>query len=153
MQTLWEKLKRHWTENQAEINQPATSEAIAQFENQRQLFIPSDFKAYLSNVNGMKDKSEIDEDSIAFWSLKDLKPLTEDDWYNSWLVMDDADEFFVFADHSMRVYDFAVRFSRSATQSTPVYFVSGPPRQIAENFTEWIERYLAGDNEAIYPNF
>ena len=153
MQTLWDKLKQHWTANKAELNQPATSEAIAQFENQCQLFIPSDFKAYLSNVNGMKDKSESDDDFISFWALDDLKSLAEDEWYNGWLVMGDANEYFVFADHSIRVYDFAVRFSKSATKSTPVYFVSGPPRQIADSFAEWIERYIAGDNDAIYPNF
>ena len=93
----------------------------------------------------------MDEDLYRFWSLADFKPVHEE------LSDVNSDRFsypgcFVFADHCISCWDYAVKITEGAANSGPVFRVTGGPvpgDPMAGSFVQFIESYLAEPNNII----
>ena len=152
MEELWQNLKQFWASQNVKIGRPASVAEIEQFETDHQIRLQPDFESYLLAVNGMNDKAwETDDDWICFWSLQNMKSLKEE--YPDWAKkVKNADEYFIFADYSIRCHDFALRVTAGKPDSTAVYVLYSQPQKVASRFTEFIERYILSDGEMTFPD-
>jgi hypothetical protein len=90
-----------------------------------------------------------DKDLLSFWHLDQVRTFAEED------VLGDpeAAHSYVFADYSMWGYAFAVRLSKDPAAPAPVVVDIGSPHHVvAGSIAEFLERYLRGDREVIYPS-
>lgn len=151
MEVLWQNLKQFWANQSIKVGRPVSLAEIEQFEAAHQIILPLDFKSYLLEVNGMNDEAwETDDNLICFWSLRNIKSLIEE--YSDWAEgIEHANEYFIFADYSIRCHDFAVRAMAGKTDTAPVYVLYDQPQQVASSFAEFIERYIARDTEMTFP--
>jgi len=144
--TLWNSIISYWRTYGLPIRQGATTESIASFEEKYRVRLPSDFAEYLRAVDGT-GAYESDENVLSFLSLSEVRPVHE--------VLDDSrgvvypDRFlypncFVFADHMLSSWFYAIQITADAATLGPVYRVTAsdvPGPMEAPSFREFMMRY------------
>jgi len=123
--------------------------AITAFEARYNVRLTADVRTYLSTVDGTGD--EMDDDLFfRFWPLAEIKPVRD-------VLVDTKSRFqhpdrylypdcFVFADHCVSCWDYAVKLTSEPDQPAPVYRVTGseiPGERLADSFREFMAKYVA----------
>ena len=149
--SLLESLRKKWLAKGILHGHGASEAEIEEFQERHQVVLPPDVRAYFALLNGttIGAYGMEDEDLLGFWHLDQVRTFAEQG------VVDapDASKSFVFADHSIWVYAFALRLSKNPAAPTSVVVdIGSPPTHVADSFAEFIERYLSGDQNLIYPD-
>ena len=106
------------------------------------LLFPDTLRSYFVSVDGMED--ELDPDLYRFWPLCDVRPVHTE------LSDSNPDRFaypdcFIFADHCMSCWDYAVKINQDPNQPAPVFRVTGddpPSEQMSDSFAEFMQIYV-----------
>ena len=150
MVSLAERIELYWLKQNLRLRQGVLIEQIMDFEAKYGVRLPDDMREYFSVVNGM-DQSEhwmADDNFISFWALDEVKPLAEE---MPECVCESADSYFVFADYSIFAYAYAIRLSAAGNESHPVIVTYDRPVVIANSFTDFMEQYLRGNKNILFP--
>jgi hypothetical protein len=115
---------------------PGVNEAdLDAFESRHGVKLPADMRSYFRILNGTGSTyADGDDFLLCFWALEKLEPVIQ--------RTGDGARWFVFADHSISVIDYAIRLTADGTGSNPIVAVQHK-QQVAGSFTEFVELYLA----------
>ena len=104
------------------------AEQIAAFEERYAVVLPSDFKTFLSIMDGM---DVFDDKGMRFWPLSEIAPL------------EDFQGFFVFADFMIESHVYALNLRASDAPARVVLFDSEEPAPVAVSFLDFLSDYLS----------
>ena len=152
-------LDQHWnTSGVATLsgNDPEVVDALAQ---RLCVHLPNDFRDFYTFCNGIEST---DNGLNAFWPIEEIDSVpTKLSGYTgipdySQIVdnLPNAEDYYVFADHSIWVCVYAIRLSNEPNTPTPVIWI-GDGRSydtIANSFAEFWLRYIAlPDDKCLWP--
>lgn len=143
METPWQSLVELWQVAGLAIRPGVDLAAILAFGARYGVALPDDLRAYWMTVDGMED--DLDPGLNRFWPLDMVRPVCDELSH----IHPDRLAYpgcYVFADHCIWCFGWALRLSREpAERSGPVFQVTGgdpPGRQVAPSFTGFVEMYL-----------
>jgi hypothetical protein len=143
--SVWQSIISYWAKLGLPIQLVASSEEIAEFEKKYQVALPADLLSYVQAVNGT-GINESDEYLTSFLSLAEMRPVHE--WLNDTKGVSYPARFaypdcFVFADHFLSSWLYAVRITSDPANPGPVFRVTGDlPIQVeARSFKEYMTKY------------
>lgn len=149
----WRRIIEYWDRSGIPIR-PSTSMAdISAFEAKYDVVLPTDFREYLQVVDGSSDW-HMDDGLYRFWPLAEIKPVHEELDESKGVVYPDRFAYpdcFVFADHSINCWLYAIKLTKDSAQSAPVFRVMGDKshgEQMAPSFLEFMNQY-ANDPDSI----
>ena len=146
----WHRIIGKWREDNIPIRAGVSADAVAAFESKYHVVLPHDVREYFLTVDGTGDHMT-EEWCYRFWPLADVKPVLEE------LDSRNSDRFsypdcFVFADHLISTWDYAVKLTQDPNQSAPVFRVYGTyptGEQMSDSFREFMSRYAAEDTNIV----
>ena len=139
---IYERLIEHWRACGVEPNTGVSADGVAAFEARHNVVVPPDFKLYLQRVNGMQGAPYAsDNNVVSFYAMADFEdfPLS---WPNAAPDSSANGGYFVFADVMVSSYYYAARLTAEPQEQTPVFVTYQEPELMADNFAEFLERYL-----------
>lgn len=143
---LIQRLLKRWTEHDIAIRDGATDTLIDGFETSHGVTLPSDFRDYISTVDGMGEIGTTDNDLFCFFSLSDLVSIA-DYVPDRAGRFDDAHQYFLFADHSISLPSFAIRLASDSSVGGAVAAVFTDEGALEvedffDTFTDFLRSYL-----------
>lgn len=142
------RLVTYWRKESLQIEPGVTTSEISTFQDRYKVVLPPSVRLYFETVNGTGDDM-VGELLYRFWPLCELKPVEEELSGVDGFTYSDRFSYpqcFVFADHCMNCWLYAVKLTSDPNQPAPVFRVtaSDPPgEQMASSFSEFMEQYLA----------
>lgn len=140
------RMMAHWTSHGIECPAGVSPGRIANFESRHEVVLPNDLRSYFSAVNGMGELNIIDNDWFHFWQIEDVTTIAAFVPDRSTLFQD-AERYFIFADHSISLPSYAIRLSSNPADENPVasVFTDRGALQVEDffgSFTEFVTQYL-----------
>jgi len=152
MKELIGRVARFWAEQGLVPEAPATEADLAVWEARHGRTMPRQLRAWFTTLNGISDEGGAFDDDllISFYPLPLFVSLPED--APSFAEAEDAASYFVFADHLMWSHGYGVRLGGGDPEA-PVFCIYAPNliMPVAPSFAAFLELYLAGDSEALFP--
>ena len=149
MEDLFAALRARWSEQGIDHATRATAAELDAWEARHGRTLPAEVRAYFAALNGFdggKDGPE-DNDSVTFWNLSELRPLTEE---RPEARVPDAASCFIFADNLLWG-SYALRLRPGRNEYAEVTTVDEPrPTIVAASLREFLEGYLASDPEILF---
>src|SRR5262249_39548440 len=111
--------------------------------------MPPDLREYFLRLNGTAGGrcAIANGELISFWHLDELATLAAEGVAG----IDDGD-WFVFADHAVCAYRYAIRLSSDRDAATPVAICYDPPTfEIASTISQFFDAYLRHDYAILFP--
>ena len=138
------RLRETWLAHNVKINQGVKEEDLKRFQAQYGIILPEDFSEYFLCMNGM-DINTTDTELIRFWSLEELRPLTDEaPEYAQSDYLKNAACVFPFADYSIWSHAYALRLSAEKSAQNEIYVIGcRQPILLAKSFAEFINLYLS----------
>lgn len=153
-----DRLAKLWDDAGVARNDGASAETIAAFEQGHSVSLPDDVRRFYSRFNGT---IEADTAFIAFWPLDEIdtvpKKLSDyagiPDYSDIAENLPNADDYFVFADHSIWVNVYAIRLKGEHSAMAPVLWIANGYTfdTMSESFLDFWLRYLADPESVIAP--
>ena len=154
MKELLERVGRHWDAQGIAHGPPVSQADIAEVEARHGVRFPGELRAWFLALNGTGggDGYAMDDAAISFYRLGDFLPLAQAQPYLA--DAPGAGALFVFADHMLWSHFFVVPLSGQAADTAPVLALYAPDCIVpaAPSFSAFLESYLAGDDEALFPD-
>ena len=130
-------------------NGGASEDEIAAFERRYKVQLPADVRAYFARVNGVVGGRDgaWDDEMIALWELRDVRPLNEE--------VEDcqtpaADHYFVFADWSIWAHSYAIHLPPAGNEA-PVFIAFNPQiERVANSFDDFLRGYIRRDPSVLF---
>lgn len=147
-----QRLKHHWLARGVEFNDGVSEAAIAAFEHEFGVVLPSDMREYFLTVNGMQP-DVTDEEMLRFWTLQEFKPLpAAAPLYATASYISNPQTLFVFADYSIWAHAYAIRLGVAALNQNEIFIIGGDyPILLFNSFSQLIDSYLA-DKRLMFPS-
>jgi len=154
-----ERLSDHWKTLGVSPTPPAGQIQIDAFARLHGISVPDDFRRFYTFCDGIEDT---DDGLNAYWPLKEIDTVTAKlsdftgapNYSAISRNLPDADNYFVFADHSILVCVYAIMLTDDPHASTPVIWI-GDGRSfdtIADSFTDFWTKYIAlPDDKMLWP--
>ena len=144
--SLGERLRSRWLAQGLAVRPGVSAGVIQSFEARYQLRLPEDLRGYFAEVNGTGQYSQVDDNLFCFWSLEEMKPLTEE-WPGMSCVAE-PDTCFLFADHSLWCPAYAIRLSAKLAAGNEIFAVYSDDmkfkaHRVVNSFTQFVEEYFA----------
>src|ERR1700676_736441 len=121
------ELVRYWRSLGLSIAQGASEAELREFETYYQVSLPSDFREYLSTVDGMAQSGghDSDKNGFSFWPLRRIHPLVKVCVDNSLEIppVRFPERYFVFADYLQWCWGYAIYVNDSNVDSGTVIHV------------------------------
>jgi len=144
----WANIIGYWKRSGIDIRSGATPEEVGSFQRKHGVVLGRDVLEYFLAVDGSSDWA-MDAEHYRFWPLAEVVPVHE--------ALDAGDgkacsnrmsypNCFVFADHLINSWMYAVRLSTDPKQSTEVYRVvpnGEVGRPISTSFRQFMESYAS----------
>jgi SMI1 / KNR4 family (SUKH-1) len=142
IRVLLNRVIEQWRKENIPIRPSVGSEAISEFESLNAVKLPNDMREFYSTVDGMG--SEYDEQwMFRFWPFEEIQSMAIYLPDGSKRGPDSA-SYFVFFDHSIDVFLYAIRLGDSDAVETPIAQVSPPYFDLRfESFTELLSAYVS----------
>jgi SMI1 / KNR4 family (SUKH-1) len=106
-----------WRNEDIPIRPGVTQDAVAKFEARWKVVLPSDLREYFLTVDGTGDHYE--EAFFRFWPLEEVQPVQD---YSSELyrLLPQSAGYFVFCDHSIDLFVYAIQMSNANDDANPL---------------------------------
>jgi SMI1 / KNR4 family (SUKH-1) len=146
-----QRLRNHWISHDVACNPGVSEAALAAFEHQSRVTLPTDMRDYFLTVNGMSEGVS-DEEMVRFWMLEEVTPLPDGaPGYASQDYIDNPESLFLFADYSLWAHAYAIRLVDSPLNRNEIFVIGGDyPILLFQSFSELIDSYLT-DKSLIFP--
>ncbi len=157
MPMLSERLRERWISTGISVRPGIHPGEVRAFESRYGVSLPPDLWDYFTTVDGM-ERWESDEDLLEFLHLGAVKSVPEEladfrgipDYGNIVNTLPNSERYFIIADFMLASYVYTIRLAEDASQETPVVWICGDQyARIADSFTEFGEKYLAGGVRAL----
>jgi hypothetical protein len=148
-----ETLRERWRAEEILNGHGATEGELAAFEARYKIVLPPDLRRYFATVNGTVSGQYgmDDQDLLGFWHLDQVHTFAEESGAPGEHDAE-ATHTFALADHSIWCFGFGIQLSNDRTAATPIVCdVSTRLQKVAGSFTEFISRYLRGEESVLYP--
>jgi hypothetical protein len=127
------------------LEQSATEQEIAAFERTYNVHLPDDVREYFLKINGIYlNGGFIALDPLEKWCL-----ITERG-YSSGYVREnvpDAHQYFQFGNYDISVWAWLIELDSDANADTPIFVLHEKLTKIADNFTDFLQKYRTGSPE------
>jgi len=150
MTDILDEVRRFWEQCGLEPDGGAGAEELHAFEHQYALQLPLEVREYFARLNGVRSGRDgaWDDEMIAFWQLKDVRPLSEEE---PQVALTEAARCLAFADYSISAITYAIRIPDDPAKSAPVYAVWSPEyKPVAASLTEFLAAYLRRDPAVLF---
>ncbi len=147
--SLWNRIIEHWRQCNIPFCHGVSPGEIARFEARYGVALPNDVRDYFLAVNGTGQ--EMDPDLYRFWPLIEVN-LVQEILTATNPGQKAYQDCFVFADHCISCWDYAVRLTSDPRQPAPVFRVTGgmlPGEMMRASFREFMEMYVANPRNII----
>jgi SMI1 / KNR4 family (SUKH-1) len=160
VRTLAERLRDRWVETGVPVRPGVSWEDVRAFESRCGVRLPPDLRDFYMSVDGM-ESGESDPDMLEFLRLAAVVSVSEgwlgryrntSEYVNATSTFPDPARHFLIADFMIASHVYAIRLGNDAFEESPVFGVgiegeySWP---VADSFTEFGEKYLAGGYGAL----
>jgi len=137
-------VKDGWKKAGVALRSGVAEANIRAFEKSYGIRLPPDVAEYFRSTDGM-DKGDVDEHTIRFWPLSEMRPVLEE---IPSARADIFDGYFIFADYSLWAHGYAVHLS----DGTDDVIIVGEERPvtIAPSFVDFLELYV-NDPAKLFP--
>lgn len=142
MSDRWGRVRARWAAHAVRTVRPSTELELSAFESRYDVKLPSDLRAYFSELGGMDPRAvpAYDQEGFALW------PITEVHRAESHPTL------FVIADYLNWSWAYATELGRTSNRLNPIVMLGGTtPQPVAASFTEFIDLYLS-DSPLLYAN-
>lgn len=145
---LWNRLTKRWKDGGLTIRAGVGEHEISTFERKYGVVLPPAVRQYFETVDGTGDDMEGDY-YYTFWPLSAVKPVEDHLSDANGVIYSNRYSYpqcYVFADHLLNSWDYAVKLTLDPNQPAPVFRVNGatsPPDQVSPSFREFMTQYLA----------
>src|SRR4051794_35422075 len=122
----WRRIVEYWRRSGIGIRPGAAVAEIESFQLKYSVVLPTDVLEYLLIVDGSSD-GFMDDDLYRFWPLSEIIPVHEELDERNGVVYPDRFAYpdcFVFADHLISSWLYAVKLTADPHQPAPVYRVT-----------------------------
>jgi hypothetical protein len=142
----WGRVIEYWDKSGLSIRPSASVAKISEFETKFGVILPHDFKKYLQIVDGSSE-GKMDDGLYRFWPLTEIRPVHEELDESRGVIYGDRFAYpdcFVFADHCISCWLYAIRITKDPAEPAPVFRVTAgkiPGEQMAPSFLEFMTRY------------
>ena len=153
-----DRLTELWDRVGVARNTGASPEAIAAFELEHRIKMPDDVRLFYSHFNGTCDT---DTAFMAFWPLDEIDTVPNKlsgyggipDYGRITDRLPNADNYFVFADHSIWVHVYAIQLRGEGSNAAPILWIADGITFdiIASSFSEYWMMYLDDPDSVIAP--
>lgn len=142
-----QRLKNYWISHDVEINEGVSEQALANFENNFGVALPTDLHEFFLTINGMP-AGVTDHEMIRFWMLEEVTPLPSGaPEYASPNYIENPESLFLFADYSLWVHSYAIRLGAQKLNENEIFIIGGDyPLLIFHSFSELVDNYLVDSN-------
>ena len=141
MSELIERLRQHWLKQGIALGNGASESQVEELESENHIVLPDDFREYLLSISVREDWF-MDDSMISFWTIKRIREEYLD-------TRNEETAYLAFADFLINSHEYAIKL-QSDSAIAPVFFLCGHfVTQIASSFTEFLERYIASDEEML----
>jgi hypothetical protein len=150
---LWQSIVDRWRTDKIERRRGVASETLANFETNYGVLLPPAVREYFTFVDGTGE--DMGGHLYRFWPLDQVKPVHEvlaDTDFCSYPDRFSYPDCFVFADHCISCWDYALRLTNDPAQPAPVFRVtaSDPPGEMmAASFLEFMRSYASDPGSII----
>ena len=147
VQALIAKMIERWQSQSIPISPGVNQSELAVFESRYGVRLPADMREFFTTINGMGDFFD-EEYFFRFWPLDQMRSVDE---YQADIIaaVPASKGYYVFFDHSIEIFLYAIRLSESAAAPTPVAIVYPGARDftpsfeaVFDSFTKFIEAYV-----------
>ena len=148
----WNSVFENWLRSDLMIRSGVTHDAISAFESKYSVVLPIDVREYFLLSDGTGD--EMDSYLNRFWPLADLVPVREA-WNSANVPFSDnlpANDYFIFADHCISCWDYALKLTDDPMQDGPVIRITGHDtagEQMASSFRGFMTEYAVNPENII----
>ena len=155
-----DRLKKLWSDSDIAVSPGATPETISTFEQQHGLTLPADVRLFYAHFNGVYDD---DLGFMSFWpidevdtvpnKLSDQLPGGSPDYGAISSHLANAQDYFLFADHSIWIHVYAMRLRGEGSEQTPILWIADGRtfEVLANSFAEFWEMYLEDPFSVVSP--
>ncbi len=122
---------------------------VSSLEAHYAVFLPADFRAYLLHACSTIDDGGQMDDYNAWWGLERIRSVLEEfDDQSPSILATDPRKTLIFADHMIWCWAWAICCDGGHNHGR--IMVIGPDRWVADNFSEFVDRYVA-EQQSLYP--
>jgi hypothetical protein len=142
----WSKIIEYWTQCGIAIRPGVSPSQIDEFQCTYGVALPKDVLDYLCAADGSSE-GDMDDMLFRFWPLSEIVPTHDELDERGGVVYPDRFAYpdcFVFADHLINSWLYAVKLTNDPHQPAPVYRVTAgntPGECMASSFREFMESY------------
>jgi hypothetical protein len=142
----WSSIIEYWRRSGLTNRPGASAEKILEFETKYDVVLPQDFKKYLQIADGSSE-ADMDDGLYKFWTLAEIKPVHEELNDSGGVIYPDRFAYpdcFVFADHCINCWLYAIKITQDPEEPAPVFRVTAgniPGEQMAPSFLEFMTQY------------
>ncbi|MES2888198.1 MAG: SMI1/KNR4 family protein [Pseudomonadota bacterium] len=135
------KLKTYLELHEAPIRAGIDETEIYAFEQKNNIKLPSDFRDFLKLCDGFIDY-EKDDDGFRFWQLSETCLVSNYD--NGKYKIENPEDYLIFCDYLD--FSWAYAFNVFNGKVLIIGLDKEKPPVISENFSDFINKYISGDN-------
>jgi hypothetical protein len=140
------RMMAHWRSHGIECPAGVSPDRIAAFESCHDVLLPTDLRVYFAAVNGMGDLGTCDNDLFHFLQIDNITTIAAF-VPDRCSLFQDAERYFIIADHSISLPSYAIRLSSNLADQNPVasVFTDRGALQVEDffgSFTDFVTHYL-----------
>jgi hypothetical protein len=137
------------TQVDIQLGEPATEQEIADFEIKYGIKFPADVREFLLKINGLS----IHGGFIAIDPLNEWGLVNEDRYFFAKkfeeMLSGAVDQYFHFGNYDISVWDWFIKLNADPIAETPVVVIYQEITKIAENFTDFLQKYCISNPESL----
>ena len=141
------------TQSDIELGEPATEQEIADFETQYGIQFPADVREYFLKINGVyQGGGFVAIEPLGEWCLATEFGDYSAEFYKEYfgeMGTKDAGQYFHFGNYDISVWDCYIKLNADPEAGNPIVVIHEKKTKIAENFTDFLQKYRISKPERL----
>ena len=141
------------TQSDIELGESATEQEIADFETKYGIKFPADVREFFLKINGVYEGGGfVAIEPLAEWCLATEYDNYSPEYYREYfgeMGTEDTDQYFHFGNYDISVWDWYIKLNADPEAGNPIVVIHEKKTKIAENFTEFLQKYRISDPESL----
>lgn len=156
MQDVFESVRQKWRREVGQCDQPASPEALRDFQSINGVTLPDDMLNFLREVGGMNESAVsgvgMDENGFLFWLIDDYIPVTDVRARLDYAKhgIESGSQIFLFADVMTWSWLYGIDLQPGDGYGHIYLVGKDKPQLVASDFTSFLRKYML-DSPDLYP--